>query len=311
MTLSTKIGIDKPSYLERNLPLYKQLIGVVRFFQRWPVIPIVMLSILVLLAVFADVTGYDPELPALRDRTLPLFSEPVDPLTKDLTRHWLGADQFGRDTLTRIMHGARITLYVLVISAVSGTIIGTTYGLVAGFFGGIVDDILMRILDLVYSIPFLLLALVAAVVFDPSLLVVIILLAFLAWPAFVRNVRAEVLTLKERDYIMYARVAGASKVRLLLTHLLPGVINTVIVIATLRIGQLILAEASLSFLGAGVPPPTPVWGALVAEGRDYLNSAWWVSMFPSVGIFLVVMSLNFLGDWFRDRFDPRLRQLGN
>ena len=154
MTLSTKIGFDKPSFLERNLPLYKQLRSIVKFFQRWPVIPIVMLSILILLAVFADVTGYDPELPALRDRTLPLFSEPVDPLTKDLTRHWLGADQFGRDTLTRIMHGARITLYVLVISAVSGTIIGTTYGLVAGFFGGIVDDILMRILDLVYSIPF-------------------------------------------------------------------------------------------------------------------------------------------------------------
>ena len=259
--------------------------------------------------MFADVTGYDPELPALRDRTLPMFSEPVDPLTKDLTRHWLGADQFGRDTLTRIMHGARITLYVLLISAVSGTIIGTAYGLIAGYFGGFVDDILMRILDLVYSIPFLLLALVAAIVFDPSLTVVIVLLAFLAWPAFVRNVRAEILTLKERDYIMYARVAGASRIRMMYKHLLPGVINTVIVIATLRIGQLILAEASLSFLGAGVPPPTPVWGALVAEGRDYLNSAWWVSIWPSLGIFLVVMSLNFLGDWFRDRFDPRLRQL--
>ena len=238
-----------------------------------------------------------------------MISEPVDPLTKDLTRHWLGADQFGRDTLTRIMHGARITLYVLLISAVSGTIIGTAYGLIAGYFGGFVDDILMRILDLVYSIPFLLLALVAAIVFDPSLTVVIVLLAFLAWPAFVRNVRAEILTLKERDYIMYARVAGASRIRMMYTHLLPGVINTVIVIATLRIGQLILAEASLSFLGAGVPPPTPVWGALVAEGRDYLNSAWWVSIWPSLGIFLVVMSLNFLGDWFRDKFDPRLRQL--
>ena len=210
---------------------------------------------------------------------------------------------------TRIMHGARITLYVLVISAVSGTIIGTAYGLIAGYFGGFVDDILMRILDLVYSIPFLLLALVAAIVFDPSLTVVIVLLAFLAWPAFVRNVRAEILTLKERDYIMYAKVAGASRIRMMYKHLLPGVINTVIVIATLRIGQLILAEASLSFLGAGVPPPTPVWGALVAEGRDYLNSAWWVSIWPSLGIFLVVMSLNFLGDWFRDRFDPRLRQL--
>ena len=270
MTLSTKIGIDEPSWIEKNVPGYVKLKRFLSLLQRWPVIPIFFISILVLLAVFADVTGYDPELPALRDRTLPMFSEPVDPLTKDLTRHWLGADQFGRDTLTRIMHGARITLYVLLISAVSGTIIGTAYGLIAGYFGGFVDDILMRILDLVYSIPFLLLALVAAIVFDPSLTVVIVLLAFLAWPAFVRNVRAEILTLKERDYIMYARVAGASRIRMMYTHLLPGVINTVIVIATLRIGQLILAEASLSFLGAGVPPPTPVWGALVAEGRDCL-----------------------------------------
>ena len=309
MTLSTKIGVDEPSWIEKNVPGYIKFKKFLGLLQRWPVIPIFFISILVLLAVFADVTGYDPELPALRDRTLPMFSEPVDPLTKDLTRHWLGADQFGRDTLTRIMHGARITLYVLLISAVSGTIIGTAYGLIAGYFGGFVDDILMRILDLVYSIPFLLLALVAAIVFDPSLTVVIVLLAFLAWPAFVRNVRAEILTLKERDYIMYARVAGASRIRMMYKHLLPGVINTVIVIATLRIGQLILAEASLSFLGAGVPPPTPVWGALVAEGRDYLNSAWWVSIWPSLGIFLVVMSLNFLGDWFRDKFDPRLRQL--
>ena len=302
-------GVDEGSWIEKNVPGYINFKKFLSLLQRWPVIPIFFISILVLLAVFADVTGYDPELPALRDRTLPMFSEPVDPLTKDLTRHWLGADQFGRDTLTRIMHGARITLYVLLISAVSGTIIGTAYGLIAGYFGGFVDDILMRILDLVYSIPFLLLALVAAIVFDPSLTVVIVLLAFLAWPAFVRNVRAEILTLKERDYIMYARVAGASRIRMMYKHLLPGVINTVIVIATLRIGQLILAEASLSFLGAGVPPPTPVWGALVAEGRDYLNSAWWVSIWPSLGIFLVVMSLNFLGDWFRDKFDPRLRQL--
>ena len=263
MTLSTKIGIDEPSWIEKNVPGYVKLKRFLSLLQRWPVIPIFFIFILVLLAVFADVTGYDPELPALRDRTLPMFSEPVDPLTKDLTRHWLGADQFGRDTLTRIMHGARITLYVLLISAVSGTIIGTAYGLIAGYFGGFVDDILMRILDLVYSIPFLLLALVAAIVFDPSLTVVIVLLAFLAWPAFVRNVRAEILTLKERDYIMYARVAGASRIRMMYTHLLPGVINTVIVIATLRIGQLILAEASLSFLGAGVPPPTPVWLSLI------------------------------------------------
>ena len=306
MTLSTKIGIDEPSWLEKNIPFWIGFKKFLSFFQKWPVIPVFFISILVLLAVFADVTGYDPELPALRDRTLPMFSEPVDPLTKDLTRHWLGADQFGRDTLTRIMHGARITLYVLVISAVSGTIIGTAYGLIAGYFGGFVDDILMRILDLVYSIPFLLLALVAAIVFDPSLTVVIVLLAFLAWPAFVRNVRAEILTLKERDYIMYAKVAGASRIRMMYKHLLPGVINTVIVIATLRIGQLILAEASLSFLGLAIPPENPSWGNIIALGRTFLQQAFWISFFPGLLLTINVLAMNLVGDGLRDAFAPKL-----
>jgi peptide/nickel transport system permease protein len=168
----------------------------------------------------------------------------------------------------------------------------------------------MRLEDVWLSLPFLLIALVAAVVIGKSFGVVMGLLALLAWSAFVRNVRAEVLSLKTRDYVALARVAGAPTTRIIIRHILPGVVNTIIVIATLRVGQLILAEASLSFLGAGIPAPTPAWGLMVAEGRDYLGTGqWWISFFPGMAIFLVVMSLNFLGDWMRDRLDPRLRQL--
>ena len=135
------------------------------------------------------------------------------------------------------------------------------------------------------------------------------ILAFVAWNAFPRNVRAEVLSLKTSDYVALAKVSGASSLRILFIHIFPGVINTVLVIATLRVGQLILVEAILSFLGAGIPPPKPAWGAMVADGREYLGDAWWIAFFPGLCIFLVVMALNFLGDWMRDRFDPRLRQL--
>ena len=137
------------------------------------------------------------------------------------------------------------------------------------------------------------------------------LLALLAWSPFVRNIRAEVLTLKELDYVSMARVAGSSGTRIMIRHLLPGVVNTVVVIATLQVGGLILAEASLSFLGVGIPPPTPAWGLMVAEGRQWLTTAWWISFFPGLAIFLVVMSLNFFGDWLRDKLDPRLRQVRN
>ena len=215
----------------------------------------------------------------------------------------------GRDVFSRVVHGARISLLVTVISLSTGLTVGTMLGLVAGYMGGHVDEVVMRIVDVWYALPFLLLALVAAIVFGSSFTLVMVLLALLAWSAFVRNVRAEVLTLKERDYVALARVAGASNLRIIRKHLLPGVTNTILVIATLRVGQLILAEASLSFLGAGIPSPTPAWGLMISEGRDYAQTAWWTNVFPGSAIFLVVLSLNFLGDWLRDRLDPRLRQL--
>ena len=221
----------------------------------------------------------------------------------------LGADHVGRDVLSRVIHGARISLQVMAVALTTGVLVGTTLGLVAGYAGGIADELIMRMVDVWLALPFILLALVAVIVFGSSLLLVMILLALLTWASFVRFVRGEVLSLKERDYVALARVAGASTTRIILRHILPGVMNTVIVITTLSVGQVILAEATLSFVGAGLPAPIPAWGLMVSEGRSYVSTAWWSTFFPGLAIFLVVMSLNFLGDWMRDRFDPRLRQL--
>ena len=176
-------------------------------------------------------------------------------------------------------------------------------------YGVFADEILARIVDIWLALPFLLVALVVVIVFGQSVPTMMLVLAMVSWSTFVRNVRAEVLTLKTRDYVELARVSGASTPRILIRHIIPGVVNTVFVIATLNVGGLILTEATLSFLGAGIPSPTPAWGLMVAEGRDYLRTHWWIPVVPGTAIALVVMSLNFLGDWLRDRFDPRLRQI--
>ncbi len=225
------------------------------------------------------------------------------------TDHVLGGDNIGRDLLSRMIHGARVSLIVVGVALISGLLIGVSMGLVAGWFGGLIDEVIMRITDIWLGLPFILVAIVVVIAIGQTFIILIGLLALLSWTPFVRNVRGEVLSLKTRDYVSLAQVAGASTFRIMIWHLLPGVINTVIVLATLRVGQLILTEAILSYLGAGIPPPTPAWGAMVNDGRNYIQDAWWISFFPGMCIFLVVMSLNFLGDWMRDRFDPRLRQL--
>ncbi len=276
-----------------------------QFTKRWPVIPAVVLSLIVFGAVFAPVIApFEPQKGDLRARNLP----PVW-LEGGEATHLLGTDNLGRDIYSRLLFGARISLFVAGVAVVFGLVAGTVTGLLAGYYGGLVDEVLMRLVDLWASLPFLLIALIVAVSVGPSLTMVTALLAVSSWSAGARNIRAEVLSLRNREYVQVANVMGASDVRIFWRHLLPNVLHVVIVITTLRTGALIIAEAGLSFLGVGVPASVPTWGLMIAQGQQFLLSTWWMSIMPGVAIFLTVMSFNFLGDWLRDRFDPRLKQL--
>ncbi len=274
--------------------------------RRWPIFPSVVLLALVVGGVFAPwIAPQSPTFTNLRDRNAPPMW-----MEGGSSKHILGADPLGRDLLSRVIHGARVSLLVVTVSIGAGLAVGVTGGLVAGYYGGPLDELIMRLADVSRAVPYILIALVVAIVFGQRLEVILGILAFATWPVFARQVRAEVLVLRETDYVALARVAGASDRRIMTRHILPGVINTITVVATLQVGALILTEAILSFLGAGIPPPTPAWGVMIADGQDYLTNAWWVSVFPGVAIVLTVLGINFMGDWLRDHFDPRLRQLG-
>ncbi|MCH8988244.1 MAG: ABC transporter permease [Chloroflexi bacterium] len=225
------------------------------------------------------------------------------------TKYLLGTDQLGRDLLSRVIYGARISLIVAAVTLGVGGTIGVTLGLVAGWYGRWVDELIMRFVDVMLSMPLILVALVLVVALGQSFTVIVTVLCLFIWPRFARQVRGEVLQLKTRDYVALAKVSGASTPRILLVHIFPGTINTLIVVATLQVGIVILLESVLSFLGAGVPPPTAAWGSMVSDGRDRLAGFWWIATFPGLAIMLTVMSLNLFGDWLRDKLDPRLRQL--
>ena len=273
--------------------------------QRWPISSIVILTALFIAAVGAPwVAPYDPlQDGSLDDRHIPPM------FFGGTAEHILGTDHLGRDTLSRLIYGARISMLVAAIVLVIGGGIGTLIGLVSGYFGGWVDEILMRIVDIKFSLPLILIALALAIIWGASIQLLMGLLAFLIWGSFSRQVRGEALVLKETDYVKLARVAGASTSRILYRHIFPGVMNTVVVVATFQVGSVILAEASLSFLGAGIPPPTPAWGSMASSGRLYITTAWWVTLIPGLAIALTVIAFTLLGDWIRDKVDPRLRQL--
>ncbi len=275
-----------------------------RRLRRWPVSSIVILSVLIVSAVFAPlIAPHDAKLGDLSDRHIPpmLFGGTSD--------HILGTDGLGRDILSRIVHGARISVAVAVVALSVGGVIGTLLGVVSGYAGGWVDEVIMRIVDIKFAVPLILIALALAVILGPSFGLLLGLLSFLIWGHFSRQVRAEVLVIVTMDYVAAARSCGASPVRIMYRHIFPGVISIVVVVGTLQVGAVVLAEASLSFLGAGVPSPTPAWGSMVAEGRLYIDTAWWVSLIPGVVIGLLVTAVTLLGDWLRDRLDPRLRQI--
>jgi len=276
-----------------------------RFFRTWPVLPLAILTVLISCALFAPlIAPHDPLVGDLRAPTMQPAWYP-----EGSSKYLIGTDTLGRDILSRVIFGARISLIVAAVVLGLGAVGGSLFGLVAGYYGGQVDEVLMRFVDFTLAVPFILIALVVVIVLGQSLTVIIVLLAVFGWGGFARQVRAETLSLRTRDYVALAKVAGAGTAQILYRHILPGVVNTLIVVATLRVGTLILTESILSFLGVGVPPPTPSWGSMVSDGRDYLDTAWWISFAPGLAIFLTVLGFNFLGDWMRDRFDPRLRQL--
>ncbi len=224
-------------------------------------------------------------------------------------RYFLGADHLGRDILSRMIVGAQASFIVTMAALAFGSLMGSFIGLASGYFGGRLDAVIMRTADGMMAFPLILAALLLVAVIGPGVHTVVIAASLILWARFARLIRSEVLSVRERDFIKLARVAGASHWRIMMVHILPNVLNSVVVLLTLQLGFVILVEATLSFLGAGVPPPTPTWGQMVADGRTYIEMAWWMSLFPGLAIAAVVLSFNLMGDWLRDHLDPRLRQL--
>jgi peptide/nickel transport system permease protein len=271
-----------------------------------PVLPILILLTLLLVAVFANVIApNDPEVGALADR----FRPPAW-VAGGSPAHLLGTDHIGRDVLSRLIFGARVTLIVGFTAVVVAGVLGTALGILSGFFGGWVDQVIMRFTDAWLALPALTFAILLAATWRPSEWNIVIILAVVYWTRYARVIRGEVLSLKERDFVRLAIVAGCSKWTIMRRHLLPNVLNTAIVIATLMLGVVIVTEAALSFLGVGVPPPKPAWGLMLADGKKGLMAGyWWLTVFPGACIVLMVLAANLLGDWLRVKLDPQLRQL--
>jgi len=269
-----------------------------------PLLPLLVVGLLVFCALLAPLLApHSPIEGSLGKRLIPPLGMEGSSL-----EHVLGTDRLGRDTLSRLMYGAQISLSVSLVGILLTGAVGASIGLLAGFWGAWVDTICMRLVDISLSLPGILMAVLLSVVFKPSLTNVVIVVIFLLWPSYARLVRGETLSLKQQEFISLARVAGCSSLTIMCRHLLPNLAPSILVLATLQVGFVIVLEASLSFIGVGIPPPTPSWGVMVADGRGLIEQAWWISILPGLAILVTVISLNILGDWVRDRLDPKLRQ---
>jgi peptide/nickel transport system permease protein len=257
----------------------------------------------VLLALTANLIAADPN-----RQDLAVALRPPTWFGGEATAGVLGTDNLGRDIFSRVAHGARVSLLIGVLAVAVAGAIGTLLGLISGFQGGWLGALVMRLADFQLSVPFLILALAIVAAIGPSLLNLIVVLGITGWVPYARVVRSEVLSLREREFVLAARAVGASSWRIMLVHLRPNITASVIVLASLEVARMILSEASLSFLGLGVPPTTPSWGGMVADGRNYLESAWWLATIPGLAIAFTVLGVNLLGDRLRDVLDPHLRR---
>jgi len=261
----------------------------------------VVVIIAFLCAIFAPfLSPFDPLEQNLASRLKPLgWTDPDGHL------YILGTDQLGRDVLSRIVFGSRVSLIVGTASVLLGGILGLILGLVSGYFGKWIDDLIMRIVDITLSFPFIILALCIIAILGTSLFNLIIVLAITGWVIYARVIRASVLSVKEMDFVQAARAIGASNFKIILRHILPNVVAPFFVISSFQVARMIIIEASLGFLGLGVPPPIPTWGNMLSDGREYLQEAWWIGTFPGIAIVLLVLGINLLGDGLRDAFDPK------
>jgi peptide/nickel transport system permease protein len=292
-------GLSRRARITRNLTL---------------IIPATILALMVIVAIFANLSWlglpniglapHDPTTGVITDRFLPpSFME------GGKSEYLLGTDRLGRDVLSRVIYGTRVSLSISLLVIFITAFIGTVLGIISGYLGGRIDGFLMRATDMALSFPGILLALLLAVSLGPSYWTVVLALSILGWAPYTRMVRGEALKLSEADFVAQARIIGTPPIRIMVRHIFPNVINSLVIMMTLSVGMIILMESTLSYLGVGITAPTASWGNMVADGRSYLDTAWWIAAFPGIAIGLVVMSGNFLGDWLRDRLDPRLRQV--
>jgi peptide/nickel transport system permease protein len=272
----------------------------------FPLAPVLILVGFALVAVFANMLApHDPEVGKLAARFRPPSWQ-----AGGTTEYLLGTDHLGRDVLSRLIFGARVSIVVGFTAVIVAGAIGTALGILSGYLGGWVDQVIMRITDTWLALPALTFAIFLAAIVGPSEMNIVIILGAVYWTRYARVIRGEVLSLKERDFVRLAIVAGLSKWKIMARHILPNVINTAIVLGTLMLGVVIVTEAALSFLGVGVPPPKPAWGLMLADGkRGLMVGYWWLTVLPGTCIMLMVLSANLLGDWLRVKLDPQLRQL--
>ena len=271
-----------------------------------PMLPIAILVTLALLAIFADlIAPSNPEIGSLSQR----FRPPAW-VAGGSTEHLLGTDHIGRDVLSRLIFGARVSMMVGFTAVIFAGVLGSALGILSGYLGGWVDQVIMRVTDTWLALPALTFAIFLAAIIGPSMWNIVAILGLVYWTRYARVIRGEVLSLKEREFVRLAIVAGCSKASIMRRHILPNVLNSAIVLGTLMLGVVIVTEASLSFLGVGVPPPEPAWGLMLSEARSTLLAGkWWLTVFPGLCIMLMVLSANLLGDWLRVKLDPQLRQL--